>query len=248
MREPQNTLVPAGGTSIHPQKPTWNLKITLGKAQSSTNIYNSRLPKSGFSCSPPKKAQPPVFWPQSPRRLQDLRMQTAPESSTDGPINAGGEGFARGESFLLKSCKAFLLRRNTLFTHPVLRINLVLGILFLNLQVFPNTKVLGRMLGFSKKVTNFLHVPFLGRSIKINKAKAASSKQYCRSYRMSIWEISPNRGEESWKCCICCCPPPFWSPDAGTTNQYRHNLAVVGMWCSIDANKERNQMQEKLGS
>ena len=55
VREPQNTLVPAGGTSIHPQKPTWNLKITLGKAQSSTNIYNSCLPKKWFQLLTPQK-------------------------------------------------------------------------------------------------------------------------------------------------------------------------------------------------
>jgi len=81
--------------------------------------------------------------------------------------------------------------------------------------------------GLFKKVTNFVHVPFLASSIKINKAKAASNTVDAKGCPFE--RFPPNRGEESWKCCIRCCQPPFWSPDAGTTNQYRHNLAVVGM-------------------
>lgn len=180
-------------------------EITLGKAQSSTNIYNSRLPKSGFSCSPPKKAQPPVSWPQSPRRLQDLRMQTAPESSTDGPTNAGGEAFVWGESFLLKSCKAFLVEKKRTFHPPCLNNKLGVGNSFPEFAGVPKYQSAWKNAGLFKKVTNFVHVPFLASSIKINKASNTVDAKGCPFER-----FPPNRGEESWKCCICCCQPPFF--------------------------------------
>lgn len=90
VREPpswKHMLVPTGGTSIHPQnqRETWKSPLEKHNHLQTSTIH--AFQKSGFSCSPPKKAQPPVSWPQSPRRLQDLRMQTAPESSTtDRPM------------------------------------------------------------------------------------------------------------------------------------------------------------------